>query len=203
MRALTADVRIVRPSKELAPIITPKRATITIRDQGGLARDREARAVERLTSVEARSDADFQAAQDRWTDPDRQSGMRSETLRAYQRLVPSVDLSRGREADWPTITLPSGKVIRDLDVVKCVFCGTFVPTVKATRGQGPLSKTYKDEIQIINGIQILTRKMIHFTSKAYACPDCCLEFAKVRTKVTKSGKVIDRSYRTRFAEMKG
>ena len=83
---------------------------------------------------------------------------------------------------------PEGDTSLDIDlgptenrlpgVLYCSFCDQRVDQINATFGIGPLQKIAKEEIKRIGNMKWIEEKIVHFTDKLIACPDCALKIKR-------------------------
>lgn len=161
---------------------TPEKDATT-KDIGGLAKDRKARADERLAVADMVSDRRFAAMEAKWT-AERQTGhvyVNVDLRTEFRRPAPAPD-------DTPKITTPDGRVIRDPDMFQCSFCGTWLHRSKVTTGRGDPQLMRKLEIEVIDDVETVTEKVIWFNRKVIACADCIL---MIRPTVHKDGSLTN------------
>lgn len=62
------------------------------------------------------------------------------------------------------------------DMLECSFCGAGCHRSRITFGKGPLQKSRKLEQEIdAFGQSFVVERIIHYTNKVQACPNCCLQ----------------------------
>ena len=113
----------------------------------------------------------------KWSDKSNPSRKIKGKLLLDRHRVP-VNLIGEPEPDTRPMIEVDGRLIPDPDMHKCAFCPAYVHTKNATFGSGGLQQSFRDEITMVHGIKVVTRKLIRWTSKLVACPQCCLELTK-------------------------
>ena len=170
-------------SAKLAEGANPYEKTKAV-DVGGLADDRKKRRDEALAVQQTRSEAAHRETEARW----------KTELRKQVRKPITLD-DENDVWDWsnavdntPMITTPDGRTIKDPDMFRCSFCETWEHRSKVTFGRGGLRRGRKLEVTVVAGVEIVREKVIYFSEKVTACPECVLHITPT---VHKDGSITN------------
>ena len=154
------------------------------KDVGGLADDRKKRRDEALAVQQTRSEAAHREVEARWKDELRKQVRKPITLDDANDVW---DWSNATD-DTPMITTPDGRTIKDPDMFRCSFCESWEHRSKVTFGRGGLRRGRKLEVTVVAGVEIVREKVIYFSQKVTACPECVLHITPT---VHKDGSITN------------